>query len=103
MVRKVTLPQWLDGQTIAVLTLGTALCVMTQVGFMDLRSEIRLLRSELRLVRSEIRLLRCELVGGLRQLRCEIRQLRTEIAVRTKLHGLDHHCVTSNGESPPSR
>ena len=89
MFRKVKLPKWLDGQTIVVLTLGTVLCVMTQVGFMDLRSEIRLLRSEL--------------VGGLRQLRCEIRQLRTEIEVRTKLHGLDHHCVTSNGESPPSR
>ena len=89
MSRKVKLPKWLDGQTIAVLTLLMAHGAMTQVGFMDLRSEIRLLRSEL--------------VGGLRQLRCEIRQLRTEIEVRTKLHGLDHHCVTSNGESPPSR
>ena len=96
MVRKVTLPKWLDGQTIAVLTLLVAHGAMMQVGFMDLRGEIRLLRSEIRLLRSE-------LVGGLRQLRCEIRQLRTEIEVRTKLHGLDHHCVTSNGESPPSR
>ena len=97
MSRKITLPQWLDGQTIAVLTLLVAHGAMMQVGFMDLRGEIRLLRSELV---GEIRLLRCELVGELRQVRGEIGQLRkdtrTEIRqfrteVRTELHGLDHH------------
>ena len=72
MLRKITLPQWLDGQTIALLTLLAALGAMMQTGFIDIRGEIRQLRDE---VRDEIG-----------QVRGEVGQLRTE--VRVDLHRL---------------
>ena len=76
MLRKVTFPQWLNGQTIAVLTLVAALGAMTQAGFIDIRSEMRQMRNE---VSSEIGQLRTEM-GQLRtEVRDEIGQLRTEV------------------------
>ena len=66
MLRKITFPQWLDGQTVALLTLLAALGAMMQTGFIDIRGEIRQLRNEVR---------------------GEIGQLRSE--VRTDLHSLD--------------
>ena len=65
MLRKITFPQWLNGQTIAMLTLVAAFAAITQAGFTDMRSEMRQMRNE---VSSEIG-----------QLRTEMGQLRTEV------------------------
>ena len=77
---KITFPQWLNGQTIAVLTLVAALGAMTQAGFIDIRNEMRQLRSE---VSSDIGQLRTEVSSEIGQLRTEMRdeigQLRTEM------------------------
>ena len=72
MLRKVTFPQWLNGQTIAVLTLVAALGAMTQAGFIDIRSEIRQVRGEMGQLRTEMR----DEIG---QLRTEMGQLRAEV------------------------
>ena len=79
MLRKITFPQWLNGQTIAVLTLVAALGAMTQAGFIDIRSEIRQVRGEIGQVRGEIGQLRTEVRGEIGQLRTEMGQLRTEV------------------------
>ena len=80
MLRKITFPQWLNGQTIAVLMLVAALGAMTQAGFIDMRNEMRQLRSE---VSSDIGQLRTEVSNEIGQLRNEMRdeigQLRTEM------------------------
>lgn len=55
MLRKITIPEWLDGQTIALLTLMAALGAMMQTGFTDIRSEIRQVRGEIGQLRSEMR------------------------------------------------
>lgn len=79
MLRKITFPQWLDGQTIALLTLLAALGAMMQYGFADIRGEFRQLRgemgSEIGQVRNEISQVR----GEIGQVRGEIGQLRTEM------------------------
>ena len=80
MVRKIALPNWLDGQTIALLTLLTALGAMMQTGFTNIRSEMGELRSEMR---GEMAQLRTEMA----QLRAEMAQLRSEF--RTDLRRLD--------------
>ena len=101
MLRKITFPQWLDGQTIALLTLLAALGAMMQTGFVDIRGEIRQLRDEVRgemgQVRGEIADVRGEIgnvrgeIGNVRgeigNVREEIGQLRSE--VRMDLHRLD--------------
>ena len=80
MLRKITFPQWLNGQTIAVLMLVAALGAMTQAGFIDIRNEMRQLRSE---VSSDIGQLRGEVSSEIGQLRTEMRdeigQLRAEV------------------------
>ena len=91
MLRKITLPQWLDGQTIALLTLLAALGAMMQTGFIDIRGEIRQLRTE---VRDEIGQLRSEVRDEIGQVRDEMGQVRGEIGqlrseVRMDLHRLD--------------
>ena len=73
MLRKITFPQWLNGQTIAVLTLVAALGAMTQAGFIDIRSEIRQVRGEIGQVRGEIGQLRTEVRDEINQLRTEVR------------------------------
>ena len=92
MLRKITFPQWLNGQTIAVLMLVAALGAMTQAGFIDIRNEMRQLRSE---VSSDIGQLRTEVSSEIGQLRTEMRdeigQLRTEMRdeigqLRTEMH-----------------
>ena len=80
MLRKITFPQWLDGQTIALLTLLAALGAMMQTGFVDIRGEIRQLRDEVRDEMGQVR-------GEMGQVRGEIGQLRSE--VRMDLHRLD--------------
>ena len=79
-VRKFALPNWLDGQTIALLTLLTALGAMMQTGFTNIRSEMGELRSEMR---GEMAQLRTEMA----QLGAEMAQLRSEF--RTDLRRLD--------------
>ena len=83
MLRKITFPQWLNGQTIAMLTLVAAFAAITQAGFTDMRSEMRQMRNEVSSefvqVRGEIGQLRTEM-GQLRnEMRDEIGQLRTEV------------------------
>ena len=94
MLRKITLPQWLDGQTIALLTLLAALGTMMQTGFGDIRGEIRQLRDEVRgemgQVRGEMGQVRSEMGqvrGEMGDVRDEIGQLRSE--VRMDLQRLD--------------
>ena len=70
MLRKITFPQWLNGQTIAMLTLVAAVVAMTQAGFIDMRNEMRQLRTE---VSSEIGQLRTEMRDEIGQLRAEVR------------------------------
>lgn len=91
MLRKITFPQWLDGQTIALLTLLAALGAMMQYGFADIRGEFRQLRgemgSEIGQVRSEISQVRGE-IGQLRtEMRDEISELRTEF--RSEFHRVE--------------
>ena len=76
MLRKVTFPQWLNGQTIAVLTLVAALGAITQAGFIDMRGEMRQMRTE---VSSEIGQLRNEMRDEIGQLRTEMGQLRADV------------------------
>ena len=76
MLRKITFPQWLNGQTIAMLTLVAAFAAITQAGFTDIRSEMRQMRTE---VSSEIGQLRNEMRDEIGQLRTEMGQLRTEV------------------------
>ena len=87
MLRKITFPQWLDGQTIALLTLLAALGAMMQTGFGDIRGEIRQLRNEVRGEIGEVRGEIGEVRGEIGEVRYEIGQLRSE--VRTDLHRLD--------------
>ena len=80
MVRKIALPHWLDGQTIALLTLLVALGAMMQTGFSNVGGEIADLRSEMR---HQIGELRGEMQHELGQLRGEMQhelgQLRSEM------------------------
>ena len=84
MLRKITFPQWLDGRTVALLTLLAALGAMMQTGFANIRYEIGELRKE---TRDEISDLRKETCGEIGLLRDEIGLLRGSI--RTDLRRLD--------------
>ena len=106
MVRKIALPHWLDGQTIALLTLLVALGAMMQTGFSNVGGEIADLRSEMRHqigelrgeMQHEIGQLRSEMqheIGQLRsEMQLEIAQLRNEMAqlrreIRADLQRID--------------
>lgn len=80
MPHKITLPHWLDGRTIALLTMMAALGAMMQTGFIDIRSEIRQVRGEIGQLRAEMR----DEIG---QVRGEIGQLRSEL--RLDLHRVE--------------
>ena len=77
MLRKITFPRWLDGQTIAVLTLLAALGAMMQTGFADIRNEIGELRNEMR---GEIGQLRNEVRTDLRRLDDRLRKVELDVA-----------------------
>ena len=90
-VKKVlTRPSWLDGRTIAILTVIVAVGAITQAGFAGIRSDMAALRTELHAdmaalrteLRAEIAALRTELKGDINQLRTEIKgdigELRTD-------------------------
>ncbi len=95
MVRKIAFPHWLDGQTIALLTLLVALGAMMQTGFSNVGGEIADLRSEMRHqigelrgeMQHEIGQLRSEMQHEIAQLRNELAQLRSEI--RADLQRID--------------
>ena len=83
-MRKIGLPQWLNGQTIAILTLLIALGAMMQTGFANVRTEIAELRDQMH---REVGQLRSE-VGQLRgEMHREIGQLRSEF--HTDLRRID--------------
>lgn len=71
-MRKIGLPQWLDGQTIAILTLLIALGAMMQTGFANVRAEFAN-------VRGEIAELRDQMHRDVGELRSEVGQLRGEM------------------------
>ena len=77
MLRKITFPQWLDGQTVALLTLLAALGAMMQTGFVDIRGEIRQLRNE---VRGEMGQLRSEVRTDLHRLDDRLRNVELEVS-----------------------
>ena len=80
MVRKIALPHWLDGQTIALLTLLVALGAMMQTGFSNVGGEIADLRSEMRHQIGELRGEMQHEIGQLRsEMQHEIAQLRSEM------------------------
>lgn len=101
-----SLPSWLDGRTIAILTGMASLAAMMQTTHSGLRDDIHRLRDEMYAIRTELRQeIRLE-VGGLRQemhqeigglhqeiggLRQQIRALRKEMyqeigALRREMH-----------------
>lgn len=90
-MRKIGLPQWLDGQTIAILTLLIALGAMMQTGFANVRAEFANVRAEFTNVRAEIAELRDQMHRDVDQLRGEmhreIGQLRSEF--HTDLRRID--------------
>ena len=95
MVRKIALPHWLDGQTIALLTLLVALGAMMQTGFSNVGGEIADLRSEMRHQIGELRSEMQHEIGQLRsEMQLEIAQLRNEMAqlrreIRADLQRID--------------
>ena len=84
MLRKVTFPQWLNGQTIAMLTLVAAFAAITQAGFTDMRSEMRQMRnevsSEIGQLRTEMGQLRTEVRSDLGQVKDRLRHVELEVA-----------------------
>ena len=83
-MRKIGLPQWLNGQTIAILTLLIALGAMMQTGFANVRTEIAELRDQMH---REVGQLHSE-IGQLRgEMHREIGQLRSEF--HTDLRRID--------------
>ncbi len=115
-VRKIALPNWLDGQTIALLTLLTALGAMMQTGFTNIRSEMgemrgemAQLRAEMAQLRSEMAQLRSEFRTDLRRLDDRLRSVEVDVAaINLRLTALEaHHDTTPDvaaalGARPPS-
>ena len=86
--RTVSLPSWLDGRTIAVLTGLVSIAAMVQTSHSRLSDDIHRLRDEIYAMRTELRQeFRAEL-GGLRhEMHGEIAGLRHELT--TKIETLD--------------
>lgn len=83
-MRKIGLPQWLDGQTIAIVTLLIALGAMMQTGFANVRAEFANVRAEIAELRDQMQ----RDVGQLRgEMHREIGQLRSEF--HTDLRRID--------------
>ena len=83
-----SLPSWLDGRTIAILTGMASLAAMMQTTHSGLRDDIHRLRDEMYAIRTELRQEIRQEVGGLRQ---EIGALRKEMhheigALRKEMH-----------------
>ena len=111
--RTTSLPSWLDGRTIAILTGMVSLAAMNQTSYSRLGDDIHRLRDEMYAMRAELRDEMYAMRGELRQeMRQEIGGLRDDIgklderlrvveidlaAIRTHLLGFD---VRPSGDEP---
>ena len=77
--RTVSLPSWLDGRTIAVLTGLVSIAAMVQTSHSRLSDDIHRLRDEMYGIRTE---LRGEIAGLRQELRGEIAGLRHELTAK---------------------
>ena len=86
--RALSLPAWLDGRTIAVLTGLVSIAAMVQTSHSRLSDDIHRLRDEMYAMRTELRQEMREEISGLRQeLRVEMAGLRHELTA--KIENLD--------------
>ena len=81
--RTVSLPSWLDGRTIAVLTGLVSIAAMVQTSHSRLSDDIHRLRDEMYGMRTELRQeFRGEIAGLRQELRGEIASLRHELTAK---------------------
>ena len=78
--RAMSLPSWLDGRTIAILTGLVSLAAMNQTSYSRLGDDIHRLRDEMYAMRGELRQEMREEIGSLRlELTAKIGKLRDEL------------------------
>ena len=96
--RAMSLPSWLDGRTIAILTGMVSLAAMNQTSYSRLGGDIHRLRDEMYTMRAELRQEMRQEIGRLRdELRTDIGKLDERLrvleidvaAIRTHLLGFD--------------
>ena len=81
--RTLSLPSWLDGRTIAVLTGLVSIAAMVQTSHSQLSDDIHRLRDEMYAMRTELRQeFRAEISGLRKELRGEIAGLRHELTAK---------------------
>ena len=109
--RAMSLPSWLDGRTIAILTGMVSLAAMNQTSYSRLGDDIHRLRDEMYTMRAEMRQEMRQEIGRLRdELRTDIGKLDERLrvleidvaAIRTHLLGFDVRAPRDERQHEPS-
>lgn len=105
--RAMSLPSWLDGRTIALLTGMVTLAAMNQTSYSRLGDDIHRLRDEMYAMRAELRQEMRQEIGGLRDdignLDERLRVVEIDLAaIRTHLLGFDVRAPRDETQHEPS-
>lgn len=109
--RSLSLPSWLDGRTIAILTGMASLAAMVQTSHSRLSDDIHRLRDEMYAMRTELRQefraeiggLRHELTAKIEKLDERLRVVEIDVAsIRTHLIGFDARPPRDEPQHEPS-
>ena len=105
--RAMSLPSWLDGRTIAILTGMVSLAAMNQTSYSRLGDDIHRLRDEMYAMRAELRQEMRQEIGGLRDdignLDERLRVVEIDLAaIRTHLLGFDVRAPRNETQHEPS-
>ncbi|MDE0659226.1 MAG: hypothetical protein OXI79_06195 [Gammaproteobacteria bacterium] len=109
--RTLSLPSWLDGRTIAILTGMVSIAAMVQTSHSGLSDDIHRLRDEMYAMRTELRQefrgeiggLRYELTARIEKLDERLRKVEIDLAaIRTHLMGFDARPPHDEPQHEPS-